>query len=249
MSSTKNLFSITIKSDYYSDGISRDFSIAPSSHSQQLFKRYHLQMIYSDGTYKLVWLTKNIKNINQCQAAIFKNVNFTFDVKIQNINVYKFSPLEPNKIYNFENYEENNLLLHKNAEVSNEDLSNNTEYADQRLGIIKINVNNVTFVPNRYVIKIPTIKSFWQIKFHGNEKKIKSIDKFFLDGEKYNFTNMNEGNNTVFISSNPIQLKSIGLQNLSISLSDDDRILLSSPIYYDKITHDGNYLSEIDCRL
>ena len=60
---------------------------------------------------------------------------------------------------------------------------------------------------------------------------------------------MNEGNNTVFISSNPIQLKSIGLQNLSISLSDDDRILLSSPIYYDKITHDGNYLSEIDCRL
>ncbi|MBQ2350283.1 MAG: hypothetical protein II393_03350 [Cytophagales bacterium] len=248
MSSTTTLFSITIQSEYYSDGVSRDFTINPSSHSQQLFKRYNLQVIFSDGTYKLVWLTKNIKNISQCQTTIFKDLVFTFDIKVQNINVYKFSQLQTNKTYNFTNNDNNNLL-HKNSEISDEDLSNSTEYADKLLGIIKINMNNVTLSSKEYIIKIPTIKSFWQIKFHGNTNKIKSINKFFLDGKKYNFTNMNEGNNKVFISSSQIQLKNVGLQNLSISLSDDDRILLSSPIYYDRITHDGKYLSEIDCCL
>ena len=247
MESTIQLFSIMIKSDYYADGISQDFSIEPDNNSEQIFKRYNLQWLHTNGEYKLMWLTKNIKNIPQCRKTIFQDIHFFFNIKTQNINVYNFSQIDTNKIYSFAN-KYTGFFLHKKSEVSEEDLSKRTDYADKLFGFIKIDMNNITNIPASYIIKIPTIKSFWQINFSGNEKKIKNIKKFFLDGEKYNFTNMNGSNNNVFISSNSIPLKSVGLHNLSVYV-EDETILLSSPIYYDRITHDGQYISEINCCL
>lgn len=144
------LFTITLKHDFYTKGISEDFSMEPTSETLQLLKRYRMMLKKEPGKITVLFETLDDNTVTPV-IAIDSSLTFNFLLKIQRtqfVNITDYSVLPalatPNHVYKFSN---GGVALLQQTAVLDESLARQSYFGI--IGITK--TDNSTTVRDYYV--------------------------------------------------------------------------------------------------
>lgn len=244
---TTDILSIVIKSNYYKNNISKDFEIFPDKNTESFFKQHSMSLIKTNEGYKMIWLTKNIKDINTCFKTIFSDIILNFDIFIKNKKSYKYLDVSSDVLYLFENNIENNdLKVDTLLKFDYDSVLPEGSFGKMSLNLSKLNIEN----KNEFIININSLKSYWNIKINKNKTCINNILGVFINGSKYEFFKIEKNSFIYYVSKEPIDLRESGYYKLTIEyLTNRNNVEvenLVAPTNYNKIDK-SNYISEIIC--
>ena len=251
-STIQEVFSIAIINDYYKTSSTTDFYLIPDTNTKTYLEQYSLKFIREDYGYKLIWLTKNIKNINECFEQKLRQLQFCFRIYLNNQGLYNFTQVTPGTVYNFTN-NINTELLHVSDYVTESDTIEYSKYEKNFFGFVSIDISLLNHHKhNDYKIILKPISSFWHYNIKSANMSIKKLENFVINGIKYNFTNMETGKDKVYscISEHAILLREPSYYNVNTDCLYEDqsnivRITLPSPHTYNRISSNGTYVSDI----
>ena len=244
---TTDILSIAIKSNYYKNNISKDFEIFPDKPTESFFKQHSMMLLKNEDRYKLIWLTKNIKDIKSCFDTIFSDVVLNFDIFIKNKKSYKYLNASSDNLYLFENTEGNtDLKVDTLLKFDYDSVLPEGSFGKLTLNLKGFNIDKT----NKFEINVDSLKSYWSIKINKNKTSINNILGVFINGLKSDFFKIEKNSFIYYISKEPVDLRESGFYKLTIEyLTNRNNVEVENlipPTNYNKIDK-GNYISDIIC--
>ena len=199
----KVLFDVTIYHDFYNDGLSKDFNIAPTSECSRLMRNNSLLFKENDNGFKVLQEIEDIKpedtgqpigteHKKQPVRKINSDLEFTFELRSKKPELLNYTELSlsspQNEIYCFSNLDSGGI---ERATLHNSTFAGNDELITLRplsFGYLIESANSTaTFIihdaAGNEIIKYPAILKDGQYKYYIEKGILKTgVYKLYVDG-------------------------------------------------------------------